>query len=153
MKKTATMLCASLLLTIGFFSCGKETQSTTQGGGKFYVKAKISPPLQSGKNAMQGLYYNQFQLAIAGSAAKWDGSTNSQILSELVTDEISVTAGQNVVVMVNLANSYDVSCRTVTIEGIQNGRVIKSYTFSMGMSSSSTYCSDGGTQQKNFIID
>ena len=152
MKKTATILCASLLLTIGFFSCGKETQSTTQGGGKFYVKAKISPPLQSGKSVI-ALGYNIFQLAIAGSASKWDGSTNSQSLSELVTDEFSVTAGQNIGIMVNLSNTYDVSCRTVTIEGIQNGKVIKSYTFSMGMSSTSSYCSDGYVQQKNFIIE
>jgi len=48
MKKSGIII--ALFFSLLFYSCGKETQNTTQGGGKFVVTAKISPPLQSGTN-------------------------------------------------------------------------------------------------------
>lgn len=153
MKKTATMLCASLLLTIGFLSCGKETQSTTQGGGTFVIKATVTPPLQFGKSSAQIPQINIFQLWGSGFLSKWDGNSNSTNLSEIVTDEISVTSGQNLSCFLHITNQYDFVCRTIKLEGIQNGKVIKTYTLSMGFKSSSAdMCTDGYQNQKTFII-
>ncbi len=153
MKKTATMLFASILLTIGFFSCGKETQSTTQGGGIFVIKATITPPLQFGKSSAQVPQSNLFQLWGSGFLSKWDGNSNSTELSEIMSDEISVTSGQNLSCWFMISNSYDFSCRTIKLEGIQNGKTIKTYTLSMGMGSNgATLCTDGNQNQKSFII-
>lgn len=152
MKKTATMLCASLLLTIGFFSCGKETQSTTQGGGTFVIKATITPPLQFGKSTAQFPTYNAFQLWGSGFQSKWDGSSNSTDLSEILSDEISVTSGQNFSCLISCNNGYDLVCRTIKLEGIQNGKVIKTYSINMGQKQGGELCIDGITSQKSFII-
>ncbi len=150
MKKTSTILLLSFLLSLGLFSCGKETQSTTQGGGTFICKVSISPPLQAG--SVSSGQYNTIQIWGGGFLSKWDGSANSVSLSELSSDPISVTSGQNVTCYLFVANSYDLACRTITIDGIQNGKTIKSYTLSMGSSGATMPCTDGIQNQKTFII-
>ena len=148
--KHISKLGTAILLAVLVFSCGKETQSTTQGGGTFVIKATISPPLQAGKNGMQ--QSNQVQLSCVTSQF-WSGIDKSTSLSEISTDPISVTSGQNVSCILSISNGYDFVCRTVTLEGIQNGKTIKTYTLSLGYNSSSlTTCIDGNGGHKNFII-
>ena len=152
MKKTATMLCASLLLTIGFFSCGKETQSTTKSSIKFYVKVRVSPPLQSGQNVNVGSN-NNLKIYNGSEETRWYGVSETLSLSELNSKEITVNSGLTYGVNVSLYNQYDLKCRTITLEGIQNGKVIKSYVVNMGASPSGTECKDGGSVYRTFIIE
>ena len=150
MKKSGIII--ALFFSLLLYSCGKETQNTTQGGGKFVVTAKVSPPLQAGSNSGA---YNLFQIAVAGSSNTWLGQSQSNSISELSTDEIAVTKGQNIGVVAMLSNAYDLTCRTITLQGIQNGKIIKTYTLNIGYDGSLTkFCKDGNTTiQKNFIIE
>jgi hypothetical protein len=140
----------ALTLQAFILSCGKETQNTTQGGGVFKIKAKISPALQFGQN---GTGVNAFSLGINGSTAQWIGNSASSNLSEITTDELSVTSGQNITSIIYLNNGYDQVCRTVTLEGIQNGKIVKLYTLNMGSSKTTVVCPDNTTATKNFIAE
>jgi hypothetical protein len=142
----------ALTLQLSILSCGKETQNTTQGGGVFKITAKISPPLQIG--VVNG-GMNAFSLGINGSTAQWIGNSASSNLSEITTDELSVTSGQNITSIIYLSNAYDQVCRTVTLEGIQNGKVIKTYNLELGIkdAAKALYCKDGYQITKNFIAE
>ena len=141
----------SICLTILVVACGKETQSSTQGGGKFVVRVKFSPSLQVGTSGQAGTS-NSIMVWGAGFSSRWDGVNQSQALSEITTDEISVTSGQNLPVYITMGNMFDRNCRTVTLEGIQNGKVIKTYNLSLGYKSDLSICVDGLQANKNFII-
>lgn len=147
--KHITKLGTAILLAVLVFSCGKETQTTTQGGGRFIIKATFTPPLQFGQIVSK---YNSTRMYGIGFDVMWDGVSKLYDLFELTTDELSVTSGQNIAFYFNLSNGYDFQCRNVKIEGIQNGKVIKTYNFSMGYSSPTTYCNDGLGINKNFIV-
>ena len=142
----------ALVCTFIIFSCGKETQSTTQGGGTFNLKLTISPPLQFGKNASGQI--NTLFMQTTNIQKQWSGNGASQSLSQVISDDISVTSGQNVFCIIQISNQYDFACRTITAEGIQNGKVIKTYTLEQGYKDATTLslCLDGITITKNFII-
>ena len=137
-------------------SCGKETQSTAQGGGVFKVKVTVNPPLQKGIG-LSPSEYNSAGVSIAGFLnTGWSGNTNNADLSNFTTEEIAVTNGQNLSVYVYVSNFKDLNCRDVKIEGIQNGKVIKTYNYSMGYKSllpTPNLCLDGNAVQNNFIIN
>ncbi len=136
----------SILFTILIFSCGKENQSSNQGG-KFYVKATISPPLQLGKNMFQIAFVDIINLK------QWNGITGSKPCSELSSFEADVTGGQEIKVEIICQNNEDYLCRTVTLQGILNGNVIKTYSLSMGNDkTNSNFCPDGEEIQKTFTI-
>ena len=147
--KHITKLGTAMLLAVLVFSCGKETQTTTQGGGRFIIKATFTPPLQFGQIVSK---YNSTRMYGIGFDVVWDGISKQYDLTELTTDDLSVTSGQNIAFYFNLYNGYDFQCRNVKIEGIQNGKVIKTYNFSMGYSSPTTCCNDGFGINKNFIV-
>jgi hypothetical protein len=153
--KHITKLGTAIILAVLVFSCGKESQSTTQGGGTFIVRAKISPPLQSGKTIQsQVSVYNGISLWGLGFSTTWDGSAQTQGISEIISNEISVTSGQNVMAYIRISNLYDFTCRTITLEGIQNGKIIKSYTLNMGYNGSpSAFCTGQLSQNRNFIME
>jgi hypothetical protein len=85
---------------------------------------------------------------------QWMGNSASQNLSQMISDDISVTSGQNMFCIIQINNMYDFTCRTITAEGIQNGKVIKTYTLEQGYKNGSTLimCIDGVNVTKNFII-
>ena len=97
--KHITKLGTAILLAVLVFSCGKETQTTTQGGGKFIIKATFTPPLQFGKIVSA---YNSTRIWGLGFDIMWDGISKQYDLSELTTDELSVTSGQNIAFYFNL---------------------------------------------------
>jgi hypothetical protein len=150
MKKTSTILLLSFLLSLGLFSCGKETQSTTQGGGVFKVRITIDPPLQSGMSATSG--FNLVTIQVASALKSWSGTQQTAPLSTFETDEISVTSGQNVQFFISqFINLYDRNCRSVKYEAIQNGKINETHTLSLGYNGTLS-CADGMTVSKNFII-
>jgi hypothetical protein len=146
-----------LIVVVLFFnSCGKETQSTTQGGGTFYVRMTISPPLSVGSRNVNGSkFYNSVSLWGPNFNSGWSGSNSSTPLSVLNSTEISVTKGQNITAYWSLSNYKDCKCVTLTFEGIQNGNVIKTYTLNGGLSDTTflNNCATGNTvTYPNFII-
>ena len=150
-----TKICKHLLLltlVAGIFSCGKETQSSTQGGGTFKLRVTITPALQSGED-LQNFGTNQFMFAFGSSIYNWIGITASAPLSGYETDEVSVTKGQNISCTLGLNSSYDLVCRTVQIDAVLNGKVIKTVSKNMGQNGNMlTYCKDGISSTVNFII-
>ena len=154
MKKTATMLCASLLLTIGFFSCGKEVQTISPIDSTFKIKVTIVPPLQHGQTVISGsVAFNGFRIFGIGYDLNWFGPSEKVELSELTTGQIPVKSGQNLDVNLVISNTYDHQCRNVKIEGILNDKIIKSYILSMGYSNlNNSFCADGMEIKKNFTI-
>jgi hypothetical protein len=154
MKKlnNISIVILALITTLTIFSCGKETQSTTQGGGTFNLKLTISPPLQFGSSPSSG--QNTLFMQVGNIQKQWMGNSASQNLSQMISDDISVTSGQNMFCIIQINNTYDFTCRTITAEGIQNGKVIKTYTLEQGYKNGSTLimCIDGVNVTKNFII-
>jgi hypothetical protein len=147
-----TIICKHLvLLTLvsGIFSCGKETQSSTQGGGTLKFNVTITPALQSGMN-QQTYQSNQFAFFSGVNMYSWSGDTN---LGNYTSDELSVTKGQNIPCTIYLYSVYDLICRTVQIDAVLNGKVMKTVTKNMGHNGSLyTYCKDGIQSSVNFII-
>jgi hypothetical protein len=142
----------SLVCTLILFSCGKETQTITPVKQKFYVKAKISPPLQTGQS--QGPGSNNFLKIYLPplEEIRWYGVSNTQILTEFSSKEIELNSGEVCSATIRIQNQYDLKCRTITLEGIQNGKVIQTYTLNMGASPSGTACTDGVSVQKSFTL-
>jgi hypothetical protein len=133
-------------------SCGKETQSTTQGGGVFKVRVTIDPPLQPGVSSP--FLSNSVNIIMAGNIRGWNGGLQTVPLSTLETDEISVTSGQNVQLFItDFSNIVDRNCRTVKYEAIQNGKINEVHIVSLGYNGSSSLCADGVSVSKNFIMN
>lgn len=156
MKKLFTIFTATLLLTALVVSCGKETQSSTQGGGICKIRYTITPPLQPGIRL--GIYYNSF--APYSLNTGWLGTTQTQPLSTTETQEFSVTKGQNVGVGASLQNLYDLVCRQVKVDFLIDNSVKKTVILEMGYSKYDTsdpnnpvlYCKDGVQASLNFIV-
>ena len=150
MKNTLKFI-GLLLTTLILGSCGKETQSTTQGGGVFKVRVTIDPPLQPGATTTGGI--NFISIAGPSSIKSWIGAQQTSPLSTIETDEISVTSGQNVQFSIsNFSNQFDFNCRTVKYEAIQNGKINEVHTVSLGYNGISSVCVDGFIVSKNFIM-
>jgi hypothetical protein len=157
MKKTLYLLFTATVFTALLLGCGKETQSSTQGGGLFKVRVTITPPLQSGFTN-GGVDFNYFNILASPLAAlyTWYGYNNSSNLSVYESQEYSVTKGQNISVGVGLSNNYDKICRQVTVEGLTDNKVFKTVTLELGVKSTTPtmlYCKDSQNPQAiNFII-
>lgn len=134
------------------FSCGKETQSSTQGGGIFNLKLTIDPPLQFGKNASGQI--NTLLMQTTSTQKQWSGNNVSQSLSQIISDDVSVTSAQNVFCLIQIINGYDNICRTVVAEAVQNGKVIKTFNLELGFkdATGASYCTDGYQTTKNVVI-
>jgi hypothetical protein len=153
MKKLVTIFTVTFILTALLISCDKETPSS-QGGGVFKVKVSITPPLTGGTNANFG--FNYFQLGSVGGSLMFHGSTynESNTLSNWEGQEVSVTKGQNIPVMIGLNSLYDLKCRKVLLEGFLDGKLLKSVSLELGQTSAVPIvnCKDQQTTTINFII-
>ena len=119
----------NIIISIGFAlsilllgSCGKETQSTTQGGGKIYIKLTSSPannteaifvPVVFGEFGMNKIYYPK--------------TVNSGIIT---TDSFNVVKGQNFPITISGGNTT--SCSNILVEVFLDGKLYKSRIFSVG---------------------
>ncbi len=138
--------------TLGIFSCENTTQTTPTAKQKFYVKVKISPPLQTGQSKGPGSN-NILKIYFTPSEEiRWYGVMNTQSLTEISTKEVELNSGEVCGATITLQNQYDVKCRTITLEGIQNGKVMQTYTLNMGASPSGTACTDGGSVERKFKL-
>lgn len=152
------ILTITLCLTILIFACGKETQSSTQGGGNFKIRYTIIPALQNGLNSVQAS--NQFHSlcnsspSLTGLSLHWWGSNSNNPFSTIETNEFAVTKGQNVTIQaITLINSYDYQCRSVKIEAFINGKLFNTVTREMGYSSANgVKCLDFDQNSVNYII-
>lgn len=124
----------ALVCTMLMFSCGKETQSSTQGGGIFKIKFTVSPPLPIGLagtapyTGHNTFLANIVTLQILG----WNGKDATSPLSTLETNEFSVTKGQNVNVFQLQIGNFDNVCRTVKCEGLLNGKTTQVFSRELG---------------------
>ena len=151
MKKITPPILA-LVCTIIMFSCGKETQSTTQGGGVCKIKITISPEIPMTSKFNNTDYTNSFQSS-CGFLLQWTGSSGFA-LSTIETPEFSVTKGQNVSCSGTSIANYDEICRTVKIECFVNNKSVGLFTKELGIKSfiPAIYCKDVGNSTVNFII-
>jgi hypothetical protein len=102
-------------------SCGKETQSTTQGGGKLVIKLRSSPA-----NNTEGIVIgNMFNV---GTSVKFYVPKKNSGL--VLTDTFNVTAGQNFPIA--LFGGVTNSCSNITVEAYLNGKLYKTKTFNVG---------------------
>ena len=154
--KTIKAYILSLALTILVFSCGKETQATTQGGGLFKYRVTITPPLQFGKTGQFNTKSNNVFITVPslGTGYQWNGDQMTSNYSTYESQEFSVTKGQNILFQVGIVNTYDLICRNVKIEALINGNVFKTVTQEKGYSSDSPLikCKDFDAPTLNFII-
>ncbi len=155
--KHITKLGTAILLAVLVFSCGKETQTTTQGGGLFKIRYTITPALENGGTFLNSSRFNAPCLSPGFEVmlVQWYGYTASKALSTIETNEYSVTKGQNISIPgITCYNELNLICRTVKIEGIINGKVFQTLTKELGMLSTSpaVYCKDQTSPGFNFII-
>ncbi len=157
MKNLLTKLSAALILTLVIVGCAKESQVIVKQNvepeyGKFYVRATITPALQSGSSLTGS---NNLELTVGNYTKEWFSNSVTSALSEMTSDYFLVTKKQNILVQVNLANYYDKVCRTVKLEYYLDGNVIQTSDLSMGVKTTSPtlYCKDNTVFQKNIIIE
>jgi hypothetical protein len=157
MKKTLYLLFTATVFTALLLGCGKETQSSTQGGGICKIRATITPPLQPGISSSTSSY-NTF--GYFNSFGDFNGSAETKSFSNAETQEFSVTKGQNVTITVAVSNLYDVVCRQVKVEFLIDNNVKKTEFLEMGYSKYNPtdpnnpilYCKDGTLKSLNFIV-
>lgn len=152
MKKIIPPILA-LVCTMILFSCGKETQSSTQGGGICKIRYTITPSL-SGKSKLNGIEQaHSFTSVTPIVLIQWVG-TITTTLSSIESPEFSVTKGQNVTIGSTSINSYDNTCRSVKIECIVNNKTVNSFIKELGYLSNTplTPCKDNSNSSVNFII-
>ena len=156
MKKLFTIFTTTLLLTALVVSCGKETQSSTQGGGICKIRTTITPPLQSGTTGPQQVLSNSFQAITGVGTITWSGAQQTSALALIESQEFSVTKGQNVSFNIfTFANFYDLVCRQVKVEFLINNSVKKTETIELGctqITPTQLYCKDGASKTLNFIV-
>ena len=155
--KHITKLGTAILLAVLVFSCGKETQATTQGGGMFKIRYTITPALQNEGTPFQSMFTAQcLSPGFESMSVFWYGHLVTKPLSTIETYEYSVTKGQNISIPgIGCYNGLNLICRTVKIEGIINGKVFQTLTKELGMLSTTpaVYCKDQETSSGfNFII-
>ena len=144
----------AMLCTVIVFSCGKETQSSTQGGGICKIRITFSPqiPMTSKFNGFD--QPNSFQSVCAGSLLSWNGAVGNA-LSTIETPEFSVTKGQNISCQSTSISNYDQICRTVSFECFVNNKSVGLFTKELGiiqLSSPILLCKDHSNNTVNFII-
>jgi hypothetical protein len=118
----------NIIISIGFAlsilllgSCGKETQSTTQGGGKLVIKLTSSPA-----NNTEGIVVsNMFN---AGTSAKFYFPIINS--GKVVTDTFNVTKGQNFPIIIY--GGITTSCATISVEAYLDGKLYKTKIFNVG---------------------
>jgi hypothetical protein len=167
MKKFIIIGCAATLFTIFLFGCGKETQSSTQGGGLFKYKVTISPSLDTGMGPaiymgvlLPRVTVNMVTISAAtGSGYVWHGQTEPKPFSVYEDrNEFSVTKGQNIAVYVNIGNQKNPGCIQIRVDGYIDGKIFKTFNAQGGYQTytypTGVYCpnSNNGFQQFNFII-
>jgi hypothetical protein len=154
MKKTLYLLFTATVFTALLLGCGKETQSSTQGGGIFKLRVNINPPLQYGSSGVSGSQYNLFQIISPAGTTLWMGNSQSVDLSSWESPEISVTKGQNLPVTVGLNDLKDLKCHQVKIDGLIDNKVIKSVVLELGQTSLNpiVQCKDVNNTNINFIV-
>lgn len=110
---------AFAILLLG--SCGKETQSSTQGGGKLVIKL-ISSPANNTEGIVVGNMFN------SGTSVKiYLPIINS---GKVVTDTFNVTKGQNFPIIIY--GGITTSCATISVEAYLDGQLYKTKIFNVG---------------------
>lgn len=154
--KNIKILTVTSFLVLWLFSCDKEAQKSQQGGGLFKFKIYVSLPLQHGLNGSSVSFNNIIINTNTTIGLWWMGQSNNIQFADWTSEEISVVKEQNISVSLSLTNAYDNVCRSLKIEGIQNGKILKSMTYELGRSNSTppiTYCKDGSGININFVVE
>lgn len=158
MFKSIKAISASIILTLLVLSCGKETQSSTQGGGLFKYRVTFNPSIPN----IPTLASRVNQVVISSTVPElgifnWNTSSSNpkpEPLTNYESPEISVTKGQNIgITGVAIANLGSLGCVATKIEGIQNGKIIKTVNLELGYNSSTQQCKDVSNSSVNFIIE
>ena len=103
-------------------SCGKETQSTTEGAGKLYIKLSSVPANNTEAIGIPSLFS-------AGTSVKYYLPTKLND-GKVETDTFSVTKGQNFPIWVFGGNN--ISCSNILVEVYLDGKIYKSKSFNVG---------------------
>ena len=127
--KHITKLGTAILLAVLVFSCGKETQTTTQGGGKLKLFLTSTPTNTNGVINMPNIF-NPGTLQGAYADTKRNGKVE--------TDEFAVTQGQNF--QVTLYGGTATGCTTLKLEAYVNGKLIQTITHTAGGTAGTTTC-------------
>jgi hypothetical protein len=144
LKNYATLFLTATFLS--FYSC--DDQNNIEGGGRVYATMAITPALEADGNYGNG--EDNAKLWITGTQFVLSNLNN---LALLQTDEIAVTKGQNVNMVTMLETSQSLSCRNVTIKLYHNNNIVKTETYNMGYNGNTyTFCSEGGSNQFNWIV-
>lgn len=160
MIKKITPIITALAFVISIISYGKETQSSTQGGGLFKIRYTITPSLQNGLGGTGGTRQNIFTSmcniqGLSGLNTMWYGGSASAPFSTMETNEFSVTKGQNLGFgAIQILNDIDYQCRTLKIEAIINGKVFNAVIKELGYSSFNPLikCKDFDQNSVNFVV-
>ncbi|MBM3399752.1 MAG: hypothetical protein FJY15_04205 [Bacteroidetes bacterium] len=152
MKKLFSIIATTLLLTALIVSCGKETQSSTQGGGICKIRTTITPPLQTGETGLG--QSNFFYASTPVGIISWNGVGQTSALASIESQEFSVTKGQNVTFYItDFINFYDFVCRQVKVEFLIDNKVKKTeILLEFGFTSVNMSCKDGYMKTLNFIV-
>ncbi len=119
----------TVILAALVFSCGKETQSTTQGGGKLKLVLTSTPTNTVGMIQMPNIF-NPGSLQGLYQDAKKNGKVE--------TDEFAVTKGQNFSVLVYGGTTN--GCTTLKLEAFVDGKLIQTITHTAGGQAGTTTC-------------
>jgi hypothetical protein len=143
----------ALVCTTAFFSCGKETQTSTQGGGICKIKFTITPEIPTKTKFGLVDYANSFSSITPVVVLQWNGLSGFP-LATIESPEFSVTKGQNITCGSTTITNYDGICRSIKIECILNNKSIKAFTKELGYMdiSKGTMCKDATNSGVNFII-
>jgi len=127
--KHITKLGTAILLAVLVFSCGKETQTTTQGSGKLKLVLTSTPTNTGGEIIMPNIFNP------GTSQGRYiDIKKNGKV----ETDEFAVTKGQNFSVM--LYGGTATGCTTLKLEAFVDGKLIQTITHTAGGSPGTTTC-------------
>ncbi len=119
----------ALILTVIIISCSKETQSTTQGGGKLKLVLTSSPTNTVGMIQMPNIFN-------PGTTTSYYQDTKKN--GKVETDEFAVTKGQNFSVLVYGGTST--GCTTLKLEAFVDGKLIQTISHTAGGNYGTTTC-------------
>ena len=120
MKNKYLILLTSLLVLF-VVSCGKETQSSTQGGGKLVLKLTSLPANNTEAIAVHNLFST-------GTSSKFYFPVKNT--GEVKTDTFNVTTGQNFPIIIY--GGVTTSCSNIVLEAFLNGKLYKTKSFNVG---------------------
>jgi hypothetical protein len=127
--KHITKLGTAILLVVLVFSCGKETQATTQGGGKLKLVLTSTPLNFAGEIHMPNIFNP------GTSIGRYiDIKKNGKV----ETDEFAVTKGQNFSVI--LYGGTATGCTSLKLEAFVDGKLIQTITHTAGGTYGTTTC-------------